>query len=129
MDVVCVALGGLGSSFDQLAMNRELLVQHNVRLRGVILNKVNPKKMDMIQVCCVRCSGQERWEEELTAGDVTIRCAQDYFSRALKRWDIPLVGCIPELKDLACPTMADYSKLLKADLISGACCMVEGRRM
>jgi hypothetical protein len=50
MDVVCIALGGLGSSFDQLAMNRELLVKHNVRLRGVILNKVNPAKMDMIQV-------------------------------------------------------------------------------
>ncbi|RLN96088.1 hypothetical protein BBJ28_00005061 [Nothophytophthora sp. Chile5] len=49
IDAVCVALGGLGSSFDQLAMNRELLRQNNVRLRGVILNKVNPKKMDMIQ--------------------------------------------------------------------------------
>lgn len=45
---------------------------------------------------------------------------QDYFSRALKRWDIPLVGCIPELKDLSCPTMADYSKLLKSPMISGA---------
>lgn len=50
MDVVCIALGGLGSSFDQLAMNRELLVKHNVRMRGVILNKVNPQKMDMIKV-------------------------------------------------------------------------------
>lgn len=92
MDVVCVALGGLGSSFDQLAMNRELLVKHNVRLRGVILNKVNPKKMDMIR---------------------------DYFSRALKRWDVPLVGCIPELRDLSCPTMEDFSKLLKSEMISG----------
>ncbi|GAB9466151.1 P-loop containing nucleoside triphosphate hydrolase [Globisporangium polare] len=93
MDVVCIALGGLGSSFDQLAMNRELLVKHNVRMRGVILNKVNPQKMDMIK---------------------------DYFSRALKRWDVPLVGCIPELKDLSCPTMADYSKLLKSPMISGS---------
>ena len=56
MDVVCIALGGLGSSFDQLAMNRELLVRHNVRLRGVILNKVNPDKMDMIQVCFSSCT-------------------------------------------------------------------------
>ncbi|ETN01740.1 hypothetical protein, variant 3 [Phytophthora nicotianae INRA-310] len=92
IDAVCVALGGLGSSFDQLAMNREMLKQNNVRLRGVVLNKVNPKKMDMIQ---------------------------DYYSRALKRWDVPLVGCIPDLKDLSCPTMADYAKLLKSDLISG----------
>lgn len=37
----------------------------------------------------------------------------------MKRWDVPLVGCIPELKDLSCPTMADYSKLLKSPMISG----------
>ncbi|KAH7481720.1 Phosphate acetyltransferase [Phytophthora ramorum] len=92
IDAVCVALGGLGSSFDQLAMNREMLKQNNVRLRGVILNKVNPAKMDMIK---------------------------DYYARALKRWDVPLVGCIPDLKDLSCPTMADYAKLLKSELISG----------
>ncbi|KAG6606537.1 P-loop containing nucleoside triphosphate hydrolase [Phytophthora cinnamomi] len=92
IDAVCVALGGLGSSFDQLAMNREMLEQNNVRLRGVILNKVNPVKMDMIK---------------------------DYYARALKRWDIPLVGCIPDLKDLSCPTMADYAKLLKSELVSG----------
>lgn len=65
MDVVCVALGGLGSSFDQLAMNRELLVKHNVRLRGVILNKVNPHKMDMIKVRQTHagriCSGRPHW--------------------------------------------------------------------
>ncbi|CAH0486520.1 unnamed protein product [Peronospora farinosa] len=94
IDTVCVALGGLGSSFDQLAMNREMLKQNNVRLRGVILNKVNPKKMDMIK---------------------------DYYSRALKRWDVPLIGCIPDLKDLSSPTMADYSKLLKSEIISGKC--------
>ncbi|RLN92751.1 hypothetical protein BBJ28_00014122 [Nothophytophthora sp. Chile5] len=103
IDAVCVALGGLGSSFDQLAMNRELLRQNNVRLRGVILNKVNPKKMDMIRVR---------------------RSQEDYYSRALKRWDVPLVGCIPELKDLSCPTMADYSKLLKSELISGEWALV-----
>lgn len=53
MDAICVALGGLGSSFDQLALNREMLEKHGVKLRGVILNKVNPEKMDMISVRCV----------------------------------------------------------------------------
>lgn len=38
----------------------------------------------------------------------------------MKRWDIPLVGCIPELQDLSCPTMADYSKLLQSPMISGS---------
>ncbi|KAI9908195.1 hypothetical protein PsorP6_004807 [Peronosclerospora sorghi] len=50
IEAICVALGGLGSSFDQLALNREMLKQNDVRIRGVILNKVNPLKMDMIKV-------------------------------------------------------------------------------
>nr|CCA19519.1 conserved hypothetical protein [Albugo laibachii Nc14] len=92
MSAVCVTLGGLGSSFDQFAMNRELLVKHGARLKGVILNKVNADKLPMIK---------------------------DYFSRALQRWDIPLLGCIPELPELSRPTMADYCKLFRSTLISG----------
>ncbi|CAK4079784.1 unnamed protein product [Aphanomyces euteiches] len=92
MDAICIALGGLGSSFDQLALNREMLLKHGVQLKGVVLNKVDPGKLDMIQ---------------------------DYFSRALKRWDVPLLGCIPQLDDLSHPSISDYSKLFKCDLISG----------
>ncbi|ETW01857.1 hypothetical protein H310_06426 [Aphanomyces invadans] len=92
MDAICIALGGLGSSFDQLALNREMLLKHGVKLKGVILNKVDPTKHDMVQ---------------------------DYFSRALKRWDVPLLGCIPQLDDLSHPSMSDYSKLFRSDLISG----------
>jgi dethiobiotin synthetase len=66
IDAVCVALGGLGSSFDQLAMNREMLKNNNVRLRGVILNKVNPTKMDMIKV---------RWRSLTCALTHTDACA------------------------------------------------------
>ena len=54
MDAICVAPGGLGSSFDQLALNREMLVTQGVKLRGVILNKVDPSKMEMISVSA-RC--------------------------------------------------------------------------
>lgn len=39
-DVVLVCLGGLGSSFDELALNRAMLRQHGARLRGVIVNQV-----------------------------------------------------------------------------------------
>lgn len=39
MDAICVTLGGLGSSFDQLAMNRELLNKHGVKLQVVFCNK------------------------------------------------------------------------------------------
>ncbi|OQS01089.1 hypothetical protein ACHHYP_20078 [Achlya hypogyna] len=92
MDAICIALGGLGSSFDQLALNREMLLKHNIKLKGVIVNKVDPTKMDMVQ---------------------------DYFSRALKRWDVPLIGCIPQLDDLCHPSISDFSKLLKCELVSG----------
>ncbi|KAH9052430.1 hypothetical protein Ae201684P_001611 [Aphanomyces euteiches] len=84
MDAICIALGGLGSSFDQLALNREMLLKHGVQLKGVVLNKVDPGKLDMIQ-----------------------------------RWDVPLLGCIPQLDDLSHPSISDYSKLFKCDLISG----------
>lgn len=33
MDAICVTLGGLGSSFDQLALNRDMLQKNGVRLR------------------------------------------------------------------------------------------------
>ena len=102
-------------------MNREMLKQNGVRLRGVILNKVNPKKMDMIKVQTVMLSARMLHRYTLTTTFLYMLVLQDYYSRALKRWDIPLVGCIPDLKDLSCPTMADYAKLLKSKLISGVC--------
>jgi phosphate acetyltransferase len=42
VDVVIIAEGGLGRSFDKLALNKALLEKHGARLRGVILNKVGP---------------------------------------------------------------------------------------
>lgn len=49
LDVVLVALGGLGSSFDELACNKAMLDCHGVRLRGVVLNQVLPDKLDMVK--------------------------------------------------------------------------------
>ena len=48
-DVVLVANGGIGSAFDELEMNRIMLKDKGVRVRGVILNKVRPDKVDMIR--------------------------------------------------------------------------------
>jgi phosphate acetyltransferase len=39
LDVVMVAPGGLGSSFDLLSINCCMLRHHGVRVKGVILNK------------------------------------------------------------------------------------------
>jgi hypothetical protein len=44
---------------------------------------------------------------------------RDYFGRAVKRWGIPLLGVIPDEPYLGKPTLRDFEKLLKANLIAG----------
>ena len=90
--MVLISSGGLGSSLDALAINKALCDQYNVPIVGVILNKVIPSKKEMIL---------------------------HYMQKALSRWKIPLLGCIPYDPFLSNPTISDYSNLFKADLISG----------
>ncbi|MDB6081623.1 MAG: hypothetical protein JWO53_895 [Chlamydiia bacterium] len=92
MDVVLIATGGLGSAIDELALNIELCKKYGVTVRGVIVNRVLNDKRSMIE---------------------------EYFPKALKRWDIPLLGLIPYLPYLSIPMMKDFEGLLKAPLISG----------
>lgn len=92
LDMVIVSLGGLGSSFDELALNRELCLHYGVKIRGVLLNKVRPDKLDMVK---------------------------EYFPKALARWEIPLLGVIPFRTLLSQPSMADYENLFQHPLLSG----------
>ena len=48
-DVVLVANGGLGKAFDELEMNRHVFAQEGVAVRGVVLNKVMPEKVEMVR--------------------------------------------------------------------------------
>eukprot|EP00521_Asterionellopsis_glacialis_P018516 CAMPEP_0195293846 /NCGR_PEP_ID=MMETSP0707-20130614/13513_1 /TAXON_ID=33640 /ORGANISM="Asterionellopsis glacialis, Strain CCMP134" /LENGTH=487 /DNA_ID=CAMNT_0040354651 /DNA_START=93 /DNA_END=1556 /DNA_ORIENTATION=- len=92
-DMVLVANGGLGSAFDELELNRILCQHYNVRIAGVIINKVIPDKYEQ---------------------------TKHYMSRALKKaWGIPLLGCIPDRPYLGCPALADMERLFKAELICG----------
>ena len=64
------ANGGLGKAFDELELNRVLCEQNNVRIAGVIINKVFPDKYAQ---------------------------TKDYMERAMMQtWGIPLLGCIPD---------------------------------
>ncbi|MCB1136859.1 MAG: AAA family ATPase, partial [Chlamydiia bacterium] len=92
LEMVIIASGGLGSAFDELAQNVALCKLHGVHVRGVILNRVIEDKQAMIM---------------------------DYFSRALARWDIPLVGCIPYNEYLSTPCMRDFELLFDTPLLSG----------
>jgi len=65
---------------------------HGVKIRGVLVNKVKPDKLNMIT---------------------------EYFSKALRRWNIPLVGVVPDASYLSAPTMVDYEQLFSSKLICG----------
>ncbi len=92
LDLVIIARGGLGSAFDELALNKALCDQLGVTICGVILNRVIEEKREMVQ---------------------------SYMKKALDRWQIPLIGCIPYNQFLSTPTMNDFETLFKAKLLSG----------
>ena len=92
-DMVLIANGGLGSAFDELELNRILCQHYNVRIAGVIVNKVRNDKYDQ---------------------------TKHYLAKALKQsWGVPLLGCIPDRPFLGCPALADLETLFTAKLLSG----------
>lgn len=90
--MIMIASGGLGSSFDALALNKEMCDKYKVPIAGVILNKVFDDKREMII---------------------------EYMTKALSRWNIPILGCIPYDAFLTNPTMSDYATLFGSEFLSG----------
>lgn len=92
-DMVLVANGGLGSAFDDLELNRILCQHYNVRIAGVIINKVIPEKLEQ---------------------------TRHYIGKAMmSAWGVPLLGVIPDRPFLGMPALADLELLFKAKLVSG----------
>jgi len=93
-DMVLVCNGGLGSAFDELELNRILCQHYNVRVAGVIINKVIPDKLEQ---------------------------TEHYMRKAMKQaWGVPLLGCIPDRPFLGCPALADLEHLFHTKLLCGA---------
>ncbi len=92
LPMILIASGGLGSAFDELNANRILCKHHDVPILGVILNRVKPEKRSMIQ---------------------------HYMQKALSRWDLPLIGCIPHDPLLETPSFRDFEILLQGTIIAG----------
>lgn len=93
-DMVLIANGGLGSAFDELELNRVLCHHYNVRVAGVIINKVMPDKLEQ---------------------------TKEYLGKAMMQtWGIPLLGCIPDRPFLGCPALSDFENLFETRLISGS---------
>ncbi len=91
--LLLVAPGGLGSSFDKLSLNYTQCEKYGVRIAGVILNRVLKEKREMVV---------------------------EYMGKALRRWNIPLLGCIPYDPFLSTPTMFDFEQLFQTELITGS---------
>jgi hypothetical protein len=92
LPVLLIASGGLGSAFDELALNKCICDRFHVEIVGIILNRVLPHKMSMIDT---------------------------YMRKALQSWNIPLLGCIPYDPLLANPSMKDLEVLFNTYLLSG----------
>lgn len=92
LDVILVASGGIGSCFDQIALNKAICDAYGVQIKGIILNKVLSEKKDMVV---------------------------SYIQKALSRWKIPILGVVPFDAFLTNPTMGDYAHLFKEKLLSG----------
>jgi BioD-like phosphotransacetylase family protein len=92
LDMVLLANGGLGSAFDDLTLHIELCRSHGINVRGVILNRVLDEKREMIQT---------------------------YFPKALKRYNIPILGLIPFLPYLSLPVVSDFETCFQVPLLAG----------
>lgn len=92
LDVVIIASGGLGSAHDELALNLTMCQSYGVKVRGIILNRVLEDKRAMIE---------------------------EYFPKALKSWNIPLIGCVPYNAFLNAPTLRDFEILFQTSLLAG----------
>ncbi len=92
LPLILIGSGGLGSTFDELALNKALCEKHGIKVAGVILNRVLPEKREMII---------------------------HYMTKALSRWDIPLLGAIPFDPLLSAASMKDYENLFNSPLLTG----------
>ncbi|MEM9930497.1 MAG: AAA family ATPase [Bacteroidota bacterium] len=88
--VVMIVEGGIGNTIDKLNMNLALFRERRVPVRGVIVNKTRPAKMDKVR---------------------------HYVDLYLQKMGIPLLGVLPYEKSLSSPIMATIRRALKGKTI------------
>ena len=90
--VIIVTLGGIGSTVDEIALNRCLFEREGVEVIGIIANKVLPHKLEQ---------------------------TEKYLGLALARMGLPLFGVIPYTPRLIWPTVRQVAESLKARVVNG----------
>ena len=92
LDVILITDAGIGSTVDQVLMQKALLDQHGVNILGVVVNKVVEEKKEKVM---------------------------KYLKKALSEYNIPILGTIPFSPYLSSPTFEDFELLFKTAMISG----------
>ena len=88
--VIMILEGGIGSTIDMFHMCTALFREEEVPILGIIINKVKPDKLPMVQ---------------------------KYLSTWLERRNIPLLGLLPYDEVLAYPLMSTIATTLKANVL------------
>jgi len=92
--MVLVVNGGLGSAFDELALNMAACEAAGAKVGAVLVNKIQPSKLSQVR---------------------------DYLGRAIEqRWGLPLVGLVPHGEDMDSATMMDFEDLFQVKMSSGS---------
>ncbi len=88
--LIMIVEGGIGSTIDELNANLALFREQAVPIRGVILNKVLPEKVDKVT---------------------------HYVGKKLKQMGIPLLGVLPFDKSLTYPLMDSVRRAIKGKTV------------
>lgn len=88
--VIMIAEGGVGNTIDKLNMTLALFREQNVKVLGVIINKVIPEKLEMVR---------------------------HYLGIKLKEMGLPLLGILPYDKTLMYPIMATVRRAIRGKVL------------
>ncbi len=97
---VIVAGGGIGKPVDEIALNLSLFEKEGVEVVGAIINKVHPDKADIVR---------------------------HYTGNALARMGLPLLGTIPEQRQLLAPNLSQIVEEVNGRWLNGRAGGAHGR--
>ncbi|MDX2110016.1 MAG: AAA family ATPase [Verrucomicrobiota bacterium] len=89
---IIVSSGGIGRPVDEIALNKSLFDKFGVEVIGAIINKVQVDKTEVVR---------------------------EYTARALERLGVPLLGIIPEEKQLSAPNLSQIVEEVEGRWING----------
>jgi len=98
-NVILVTSGGIGRPIDEVMLNRALFEDRGVKLLGVVLNKVLPRKLEEIR---------------------------DVVDKGLSRLGIELLGCVPLEPLLARPSMGQIHDEIGGQVLHGEAALRNG---